>query len=37
MIRSLFEVLTKVKTLIVVLWVVTPCSLAGVYGRFGGE
>jgi hypothetical protein len=31
-----FEVLTAVKMLIVVFWVVTPCSLVGGYQRLGG-
>jgi hypothetical protein len=31
-----FEFFTEVKMMIVVLWVVTPCGLAGGYQRFGG-
>jgi hypothetical protein len=31
------EVLTTTKMLIVVFWVVTPCSIVGDYRRFGGK
>jgi hypothetical protein len=31
-----FEICTAVKVLIAVLWIVTPCSLVGVYLHFGG-
>jgi hypothetical protein len=31
-----FEVLTAVKMLMLVFWIVTPCGLVGRYQRFGG-